>query len=421
MKKGNCFLLASILALLLGVCSTGKDNDNENDDDQDTSSSDTDADDTDDETDDTDDETDDTDDGTDDTDDDTDDGTDDTDDETDDTDSADTDTDEDFEACIASLEECNFDALETPCASMATIPIPLTGGGKYGPVKIEGGPYGTYVEWNAGKGTEFVTPISLSEPVCDPVGVMFFGEPASVNREILNLRGLKFNLYTIFRPACMKEGEKYPVITWANGTCGQTGGYGALLAILASHGYVVVASNSRWTDTGRTNRVQLRALDYAKALNEDPTSIYYQRLDMDKIGAMGHSQGSAATVNAASDPRIKALILLNGHASNKKPFLYIAGDRDIGNPTPRILANATNAATQPGAWLHHHKVLRTGGMATGHLVLMEQPDRVIDMTVAWWKYMLHGDQEAKKMFVGPDCGLCNQPEEFEYGTNSLLQ
>jgi hypothetical protein len=52
---------------------------------------------------------------------------------------------------------------------------------------------------------------------------------------------------------------------------------------------------------------------------------------------------------------------------------------------------------------------------------MEQPDRVVDFAVAWWKYMLLGDEEAKKMFVGPDCGLCNQKEEFEYGANSLLK
>ena len=40
--------------------------------------------------------------------------------------------------------------------------------------------------------------------------------------------------------------------------------------------------------------------------------------------------------------------------------------------------------------------LQTGGTSTGHLVLMEQPERVVDMTVAWWKYMLNGDEDAKK-------------------------
>ena len=52
---------------------------------------------------------------------------------------------------------------------------------------------------------------------------------------------------------------------------------------------------------------------------------------------------------------------------------------------------------------------------------MEQPDRVWALAVAWWQWQLNGDQEAKKMFVGTDCGLCNRASEFEYGHNNLLQ
>jgi hypothetical protein len=64
--------------------------------------------------------------------------------------------------------------------------------------------------------------------------------------------------------------------------------------------------------------------------------------------------------------------------------------------------------------------LETGGSSTGHLVLMEQPERVVDMATAWWQYMLNGDQNAKMMFIGDDCGLCNKDAEFEYGVNDLL-
>jgi hypothetical protein len=44
---------------------------------------------------------------------------------------------------------------------------------------------------------------------------------------------------------------------------------------------------------------------------------------------------------------------------------------------------------------------------------------VIEPTLAWWKYMLKDDAEAKKMFVGDGCGLCNKAEEYEYGTRGL--
>ena len=310
---------------------------------------------------------------------------------------------------------CKYDEKETPCAALSTASIPLSNGMTWGNLEIKGGPYGAFVEWNQGK--EFANPVSASESSCEFIAATF-GEPASVTADTLDLRGAELSLYTVFRPACMKEGEKYPVITWGNGTCGQSGAYASLLASVASHGFVVFAANSRFTDGG--NMEMLKALDFAKAQNENPESIYYQKLDLEKIGAMGHSQGGSATNHAAADPRIKAAILWNGGVATSKPFLAVSGDRDISNATPMSMATGAMNSSQPGAWLYYHKVLETGGAVTGHLTLMEQPERVVEPTVAWFKYQLSGDQEAKKMFVGDDCGLCNKKDDFEYGTNGKL-
>jgi hypothetical protein len=282
---------------------------------------------------------------------------------------------------------------------------------------LKAGPYGGFVAWNQGK--DFANPVSAAESTCNFVASAF-GEPASVTDDVLALRGQNLALYTIFRPACMKEGEKYPVITWGNGTCGQAGSYAILLGTLASHGFVIFAANSRFTNGG--NKEMLKALDFAKAVNEDPNSIYYNKLDLDKVGAMGHSQGSSATAAAAADPRIKAVILFNGGLSSPdKPFLAVSGDRDITSYTPAQMMMGVDQATQPGAWLYYHQVLLTGGNVTGHLTLMEQPERVIDPTVAWWKYLLKGDKEARKMFIGADCGLCTKPDQLEFGERNLPQ
>ncbi|HEX6241900.1 MAG TPA: hypothetical protein VFZ61_13420 [Polyangiales bacterium] len=320
-----------------------------------------------------------------------------------------------FEGCVQRLKsKCSYVEKETACASQMTAKIPLSDGGVIGDLELKGGPYGAYVEWN--EGARFATADNFLELTCDLVASSF-GEPASVTQDVLDLRGQDLKLYTVFRPACMRDGETYPVITWGNGTCGQTGGYGSLLANLASHGFVVVAANSRWTNGDE--KVMLRALDFAKAANEDPSHVLYKRLNLDKVGAMGHSQGSGATVAASTDPRIDALILWNGGTagSNVKPFLSVSGDRDIGDPTVAAVRDGANAATQPGAWLFYHQVPVTGGNFTGHLTLMMQPERVTEATVAWWKYMLKGDQEAKKAFIGSDCGLCNKKDQFEFGLN----
>lgn len=335
-----------------------------------------------------------------------------------------------FDACVASLTPvCKVRELDTAekmenarCAAGEFLPIPLTGGGTHGPKTIPGGPYGQKIDWNEGAGTAYVNPVNVAEPICLSVGIDTFNEPSEVTDDLKNTRGLDYSLYTIFRPACMKDGETYPVITWANGTCGLTHGYAMLLGTLASHGFVVVASNSTWTNTAPTNQVQLRALDYAAALNGDANSPLYNRLNLNQIGAMGHSQGAAATSVADNDPRVKSAIFWNAGTSNEKPFLNVSGDRDIGGAiTPSSMAAGVNAATQPGAWVYHHQVLQTGGTATGHLVLMMQPERVTDMTVAWWKWQLKGDQQAKGMFVGANCGLCNRSSELEFGHNSRMQ
>jgi hypothetical protein len=141
---------------------------------------------------------------------------------------------------------------------------------------------------------------------------------------------------------------------------------------------------------------------------------------MSRVGAMGHSQGAGATAVTDGDPRVKSVIFWNTGTSNEKPFLNVSGDEDIG-ATQANIRSSTEAATQPGAWVYFHNILNTGGVNTGHLLLMEQPERVIDMTVAWWQWQLNGDQSGKGMFVGENCGLCGSTGDYEYGRNNRLQ
>jgi hypothetical protein len=214
----------------------------------------------------------------------------------------------------------------------------------------------------------------------------------------------------------MKDGETYPVITWGNGTCGQTESYGGLLRYVASYGYVVFASNSRYTGS---NGAMTKALDFAASANKDSTSVYYNRLDLTKIGAMGHSQGGLATVTAAMDARVKSVIIWNAATSAVKPFFAISGDSDITGFSPASMASDIAKATEPAAWLYFHKVPKTGSVS-GHLTLMIQPERVVEPARAWWDYQLKGDTTARDFFVGTSCGLCSDKDDYEFGEHGLL-
>lgn len=311
-----------------------------------------------------------------------------------------------------------------PCANGQTL---------YG-VKREYGPYGVRYKYNLGQAFK-------TGGTADPVGcaafIDAFGADPKGSADLKDTHDLDFGLYSVYYPGCMPEGEKFPLITWGNGTCAMPEGYGSLLRFVASHGYVVVAANSVQTGSGAEMR---KAIDFMFAENKDSKSEFFGKIDEDKVGAMGHSQGGMGTIAAASDPRIKSVIIWNGGTSAPKPFLAVSGDRDIGG-SPSGMKNSADAAPSPAAWLFYHQIpaavdnSSTGQLAPGHLTLMMEPERVSDVARKWWDMMLKGDAEAKKMFVGPDCGICKGTElqsqwitgaekggkSHEYGANAMLK
>jgi hypothetical protein len=292
----------------------------------------------------------------------------------------------------------------TPCNSFTTD----TG------IKIELGPYGAIMEPNVGKGFENAVAIGDSIPLGCQVFAATFGEDPDLTNKLLDTHDLDFALYTIYRPAKWKDGEKYPIITWGNGTCAQPEGYGALLRYVASQGFFIIASNNRWVG-GATE--MLHGLDFVFKANEDPDSPYYHRLDTSKVAAMGHSQGGLGTSNASADSRIQTVVLFNGGTSAQKPFLALSGDMDISGQDAATFGDAVKANPE-AAFIFYHMVPPTGSIS-GHLTLMLQPQRVNDPTVAWLKYQLLGDEESKGWFVGSDCKLCGHDDDYEYGENGL--
>lgn len=127
----------------------------------------------------------------------------------------------------------------------------------------------------------------------------FKGGPASVARSTstgsCDRRG---HLCDIWYPTDISSGRARPVLVWANGTADapvEPAVYDYLLSHIASWGFVVVATRDPKTGYGDTI---LDSLDYLKKQASLPGNVLRDRVDFDRVGVGGHSQGATGAINA---------------------------------------------------------------------------------------------------------------------------
>jgi hypothetical protein len=208
--------------------------------------------------------------------------------------------------------------------------------------------------------------------------------------------------FTMFRP--MELTKKHPVVTWGNGTGTMPRTYTGLLTHLASHGFVIIASNSTNVAQG-TPPPMVQGVTWVLEQNDNPMSPLHQKIDVDHIGATGHSQGAFATSSAATDPKISVWAPLQGaRAANGQhgPGLLICGTMDTTVPCSGTLRAFQAISAFPVMYAELKAASHTnwiGGFGGG----------VHPYTVAvtgWFRVHLMGDTALKPMFYGADCTLC---------------
>jgi hypothetical protein len=184
---------------------------------------------------------------------------------------------------------------------------------------------------------------------------------------------------------------------------------------LVSHGFVVVASLSSQTLSGRP-LPPVAGVDWMIEENENPASALYHHLDITRIGATGHSQGGAATVaSAVADFRITAIAPIAGAyplggtvpASTKinGPAALLCGGKDTVIPCslvepafnnlsefPTLLGN--NLGDDHGSWI--------GSIKNPYMIAV----------TGWMRVHLMGDTANRTMFYGPGCKLCTDTQHW---------
>jgi len=107
---------------------------------------------------------------------------------------------------------------------------------------------------------------------------------------------LSANGYDLYFPTNLgANGFLHSIITWGNGTGGNSSNVAYFLKHLASWGFVIIATQDRYTHTGQTI---LDAANFLVQENANPQSIFFNKLRVDQIGAIGHSQGATGAINA---------------------------------------------------------------------------------------------------------------------------
>ena len=233
-------------------------------------------------------------------------------------------------------------------------------------------------------------------------------------------RDLSGNGYELFYPAHLgTNGFKHPILTWGNGTYATPGLYVGILNQLASWGFMVIASTNPMTGTGAE---MLAAAQEMLRLNQNPSSIFYGRLDTNAIGALGHSQGAGGAVRTAvnSNRLIKTVVLIDlpaqawiskaadafDPAQLTVPTLFLGGSEDWLVAAPKILRAYYNAVPGQAALL----ILN----GADHLVPQRSGGRYLGYLTAWMMCQLQGDHYARGAFVGA-------PPEASMNTNWSYQ
>ncbi|SDE00147.1 poly(ethylene terephthalate) hydrolase family protein [Actinokineospora iranica] len=212
--------------------------------------------------------------------------------------------------------------------------------------------------------------------------------------------------HTVFRPTDLggQGCGKHPVVLWGNGTGATPKAYAGLLRHLASHGFIVAAADTKSAGNGTA---MLAGLDYLTSENGKAGSAYAGKVDLDKVGVTGHSQGGGGAIVAGADPRIDTTVPIQpgpqgSIAKLTTPMFILGGQFDfIVVPALLVIPRYTSAGHIPAIYAElrgkgHFEPVGDGGKFRGPIT-------------AWLRYQLMGDEQAKGEFFGPKCGNCSSP------------
>ena len=215
--------------------------------------------------------------------------------------------------------------------------------------------------------------------------------------------------FTIFRPVTLGEGGfKHPVATWGNGIITTPQWYPDLLGTIASHGFVIIASNSSTV----TAQLLTQGLDWLIQQNS-AAGEYNGKLAVDCAASIGYSLGGGAAVTAGSHRAVKVVASMHGlpgaAANINGPLLLTTSTSDGFVTKAGYVLPCYNGSTRQPTIMATLNVPGAPADFFGHLIPIGDGGQERGPMVAWLRYWIYGDQGARNYFFGNNCVVCTNP------------
>jgi hypothetical protein len=236
----------------------------------------------------------------------------------------------------------------------------------------------------------------------------------------------------IYRPADLKSlgSTKLGIYAFGNGACTDDAAHSRLhLLEVASHGYLVIVPGSIYTGPGAierpanlppagpnavlTTHEQLgQAITWAQAENERVGSPYYGLIDSAAVAC-----GGLQAMFNGGDPRVATVVMMNSGLFPEGPTTMagMTGDKSLlqklHTPILYVLGGDTDIAYTAGmddfANINHVPAA-VANINRGHggTYWDANGGAAAQVVVQWLNWQLRGDSDAKRQFVGENCGLC---------------
>lgn len=226
-----------------------------------------------------------------------------------------------------------------------------------------------------------------------------------------------FSKYTIDYPTELETtDEKYPVIVVCNGSGTPISKYLSVPEHFASWGFIVIGTEEEYDWSGFSAEMCIRHL---QKLNDNESigenkNIFYQKVDFDNVGIVGHSQGGVGVLNAITAQKhadiYKTAVSLS--PTNKELAHNLEWDYDAALVDTPILLIA--GAGGEDDWVITGEQLQSiYSDIDRNKVMLRRKDTPHNETLyaangyvtAWFMWHLQDDDEAAKAFAGDNAEI----------------